>query len=281
MTERPEPSAPGAEPYAFRTDLYRGTAPYYDRYRPAYPQVLLDDLCARLPVTGRGRLLDLACGTGQIAIPLARHFAEVVAVDQEPETVAFGRARATASGVRNVDWVVGAAERVHIDGAFELVTVGTAFHRLDRWAVAQRVRSWVEPGAGVALVWCPMPWEGTEPWQEAMMALFVEWLDELGAHERIPASWERAMRDESHAQVLERAGFAPAGTYAFTVSLSWTVESLTGFLYSTSVLNRSVLGARAGELERDLAGRLAAHLVDRAVRQSATFTYELARAPTP
>jgi trans-aconitate methyltransferase len=58
----------------FRTDLYRGTAAFYARFRPPYPASLLEDLAARLPVSGRGRLLDLACGTGQAALPLAKRF---------------------------------------------------------------------------------------------------------------------------------------------------------------------------------------------------------------
>jgi hypothetical protein len=41
--------------HAFRTDLYRGTAPFYDRYRPQYPVALLEDLTERLPVSGMGR----------------------------------------------------------------------------------------------------------------------------------------------------------------------------------------------------------------------------------
>jgi tRNA/tmRNA/rRNA uracil-C5-methylase (TrmA/RlmC/RlmD family) len=75
----------------YRTDLSRGTAFFYDRFRPPYPQNLLDDLCERVPVSGNGRLVDLACGTGQIAFALAGRFAEVWAVDQEEEFAASGR----------------------------------------------------------------------------------------------------------------------------------------------------------------------------------------------
>jgi ubiquinone/menaquinone biosynthesis C-methylase UbiE len=40
-----------------------------------------EDLIARTGVSGPGRLLDLACGTGQLAFPPRRSFAEVWAVD--------------------------------------------------------------------------------------------------------------------------------------------------------------------------------------------------------
>lgn len=51
----------------FAADLYRGTAWYYDRYRLPYPEAMLADLVRRAGVSGQGRLLDLACGTGQLA----------------------------------------------------------------------------------------------------------------------------------------------------------------------------------------------------------------------
>ena len=49
----------------FAPDLYRGTAGYYDRFRLPYPDALTADLTRRTAPSGRGRLLDLACGTGQ------------------------------------------------------------------------------------------------------------------------------------------------------------------------------------------------------------------------
>jgi hypothetical protein len=52
----------------YSDDLYTGTAEYYARYRVPYPQVLIDDLRVRAGVTGNGRLLDLACGPGRVAL---------------------------------------------------------------------------------------------------------------------------------------------------------------------------------------------------------------------
>ena len=79
-----------AEP-EFRTDLYRGTAHFYDAFRVGYPRALFVDLLARAGTTGADRLLDVACGTGQITFELASSFAEVWAVDQEPEAIEVAR----------------------------------------------------------------------------------------------------------------------------------------------------------------------------------------------
>jgi SAM-dependent methyltransferase len=104
-------------------------------------------------VSGTGSLLDLACGTGQIALPLANRFAEVVAVDQEEEMVAYGRAKAEAAGMANIRWVTASAETAGLEGPFDLVAIGNAFHRLKRQVVAEWVLSWLRPGGGIALLW--------------------------------------------------------------------------------------------------------------------------------
>jgi ubiquinone/menaquinone biosynthesis C-methylase UbiE len=195
----------------FRTDLYRGTAPFYDRYRPPYPRELLNNLVERVPASGEGTLLDLACGTGQIAIPLAEHFAAVVAVDQEEESVAYGRQKADAAGITNISWVVGSAERVDLDRDFELVAVGNAFQRLNRALVARRMFSWLRPGGCVGLLWGATPWSGDRPWQAAMREMFENWVTVTGSTDRVPAGWEAAMDRNPHQEVLRRAGFDYVG----------------------------------------------------------------------
>ena len=67
---------------------------------------MLTDLVLRAEVSEFGRLLDLACGTGQLAFPLRRCFCEVWAVDQEPDMVEVVRAKADAVGAGDVRPIV-------------------------------------------------------------------------------------------------------------------------------------------------------------------------------
>lgn len=263
----------------FRKDLFQGTASYYDRYRPPYPEALLADLCSRLPVSGRGRLLDLACGTGQLALPLASAFADVVAVDQESESVDYGRTRAAEAGITNIMWVAGSAEDTALDGGFELITIGNAFHRLNRSLVAARALSWLVPDGGVALVWGNGPSRGELPWQAVLQEVSARWVEELGAADRVPRGWEAVMDEDPHEDVLRRVGLEYAGRWEFMTEQVWTVETLIGFLYSTSSLARPVLGERAPEFEADLGRRLLAEVPDGEFRHTASYAYQLARRP--
>jgi len=264
----------------YRKDLYRGTAEYYDRFRPSYPAVLLDDLRARVPLRGKGRLLDLACGTGQVAFALAADVAEVWAVDQEAESIEFGRRKAQRVGVTNIRWLAAAAEDVALQGAFDLVAIGNAFHRLDRDAVVTRVMSHLPARGCVALLWGGTPWRGDPPWQRALDQTLERWRDALGARDRVPEGWEAAIDRDPHEQVLRRAGLVYEGLFEFSQVQRWTVDSLIGFVYSTSFLNRAVLAHHVDAFEADLRERLLACSGDGVFEQDLTFAYELARRTT-
>jgi len=269
-----------ADQLRFRTDLYRGTAPFYDRFRAPYPEELLDDLRQRLPVSGRGRLLDLACGTGQIAFPLAEYFDEVFAVDQESEAVDFGRAKAAAAGVSNITWVSGSAESVVLDGPFELIAVGNAFHRLNRQVVAERMQSWLQPGGGVALLWGNGPSRGDRPWQKAMAELCEGWMAKLEVTDRVPAGWEAAMDRDPHEQVLGRAGFEYIGDFEFSARQTWTAETLAGSVYSSSSLSQHALGEHVAAFEQDLSEQLLPHATNGTFELLASYRYQLAHKPS-
>jgi SAM-dependent methyltransferase len=262
---------------SYRKDLYRGTAPYYDRYRPPYPKDLLDDLCRRLPVTGKGTLADLACATGQVARPLAPHFAKVWAVDQEEELVAYGRLKAEAEGASNITWLAGGAEQVDLEGGFELITIGNAFHRLDRRVVASRACSWLLPGGGLCLLWGDGPLRGERPWQKAIAQLIEEWTRRLAATDRVPAGWRATMERHPHSMILRQAGFDYLGRFEFPLIQTWTIDTLVGFLYSSSFLNREVLGTTATAFEQELKQLALSCEPDGVLQQTTSFAYELAR----
>ncbi|HJR94125.1 MAG TPA: methyltransferase domain-containing protein [Gaiellaceae bacterium] len=72
-------------------------------------------------------VLDVACGTGNAAIPAARAGAHVTGLDLVPELLEGGRKQATAEGVE-IEWVEGDAEDLPFeDGAYDRV-FSTAGH---------------------------------------------------------------------------------------------------------------------------------------------------------
>lgn len=269
MSARPE----------FRSDLYRGTSSFYDRFRLPYPAALIDDLCRRVAVPRASRLLDLACGPGTVTFALSDRFAEVWAVDQEPEAVEFAASKAAELGVGNVRWLAGRAEDVDPGEVFDLVTIGTAFHRLDRRRVADLAMQWLRPGGHLALLWAGTPLDDGAPWQPVLRAVVVDWMRRAGTEDRVPADLEEHLTQLPHATVLEDAGFVVAGHYEFADVHDWTLDALIGFMYSTSLLPRAVLGDRAGEFEADVHEHLRAVEPSGVFREHTSFAYDLAVRP--
>ena len=187
----------------FDPELYRGVAQDYARFRPAYPDAVVAELLERTRPSGDGVLVDLACGTGQLALALAGRFAEVVAVDQEADMVRVLAGRAPA----HVRAECVAVEELELaDGSVDLVTVANAFHRLHRERVAKAVRRWLRPEGQLALVWMDLAWVGDAPWQLALQEVLRRYRAE-GA----PTAWAERRPD---AEVLAEAGFEALGPRA-------------------------------------------------------------------
>jgi hypothetical protein len=174
---------------------------------------------------------------------------------------------------------VGRAEDVDLEEAFDLVTIGTAFHRLDRPRVAARAWQCLGPGGHLALLWSATPLGGTEPWQERYIEIFTDWLDRVDARGRLPADFQEHMEELPHERVLADAGFEVLGHHEFTGTHDWTVAELIGLIYSTSLLSRVVFGDRADEFEADFDARMRAVEPSGIFREPTSFAYDLARRP--
>ncbi|HEV2237356.1 MAG TPA: class I SAM-dependent methyltransferase, partial [Ktedonobacterales bacterium] len=96
-----------------------------------------------------GPLLDLACGTGRMAIPLAEQGYAVTGVDVVPEMIAWGREKAARAGV-TVEWVVADARTFRLGRQFPLCfMLANAFQfflaREDQEAMLASVRAHLAP----------------------------------------------------------------------------------------------------------------------------------------
>jgi SAM-dependent methyltransferase len=96
---------------------YRARAPEYDatHARDAASRATL--LTALRAFSPRGRVLELACRTGQWTAELARHASLLTAVDASPEMIALNRARILTENVHYVEadlFAWSAAERYDV-----------------------------------------------------------------------------------------------------------------------------------------------------------------------
>lgn len=156
---------------------------------PALARDLIEELGQILvtacDVSPGDRVLDIAAGAGNVAVPAALAGADVVATDLTPELLAAGRAEADARGVA-LRWEAADAEALpYDDGEFDVVlsSVGVMFAPHHDASAAELLRV-SRPGARIGLIsWTPEGFIGQ------MFATMKPYLPAAPAGVQAPPRW--------------------------------------------------------------------------------------------
>jgi SAM-dependent methyltransferase len=128
--------------------------------RPPYPLQVFDLLEGLMP-SGPRSVLDLGCGTGDVALGLLGRAARIDAVDSSRAMLNVARAR-RPSGRLGLHWIEGKAEDFRPGTRYSLVAAGESLHWMDWEAVFSWMPDALEAGAVLALVsgreLAPVPW---------------------------------------------------------------------------------------------------------------------------
>ncbi len=138
-------------PIPFDPARFRSAAAHYLDGRPDYAPGLIQGVATLCGLDGTGHLLDLGCGPGQLAAAFRPMVAGALGMDPEPEMLAIAKARAAASGLA-ITFRQGASHDLASGmGPFRLVTIGRAFHWMDRPETLRVLDRLTDPAAAIAL----------------------------------------------------------------------------------------------------------------------------------
>jgi SAM-dependent methyltransferase len=251
----------GWEEWTWDPSLFEGAAVYYDRGRLPNSPHLADAFESALGLDGRGRLLDVGCGPGTVALRIAHLFEDLVGIDADAAMVEEARRLSLERGVGHARWAHMRAEDLPADlGRFGVVTFAASFHWMDRPKVARTVRGMLEPG-GVVVHVDNRHQDRLEP--SSLPPVPREQIDDLrrrylGPQRRAGAS----IRDTSpgdEAAVFRDAGFdgpevvvVPDGR-----DLERTVDDVVAEVFSMSSTAPHLFGDRREDFEDDLRRLLA------------------------
>jgi SAM-dependent methyltransferase len=245
--------------------LFRGSARYYERGRLPYPPGLADAIAATLNLDGRGRLLDVGCGPGTIALRLTHLFAEVIGLDPDADMLAEAERRAAEVGIGNARWVRARAEDLPAGlGAVRVATFAASFHWMDRDRVAAATLAMLEPGGAFVQVSAqqdglpepdqPLPYP--LPPRAAIAALVRRY---LGPARRAGQGVLLHGTPGDELAVLRRAGFGDPEIVVVGggVVIVRTIDDLVAAVLSTSSSAPHLFGPQLAEFEGELRALLA------------------------
>lgn len=146
---------PALDEFKERQRAVWGTGDY-----PALSELISDvgeRVVERAGVDSGMRVLDVACGTGNAALPAARAGGQVAGLDLTPSLLDFGRRKAEAEGL-GIEWIEGDAEQLPFDDAsFDRVfsTFGHMFAPRHKRAADEMARVSAEGGVIAICCWTP------------------------------------------------------------------------------------------------------------------------------
>ena len=128
-----------------RSRLFGQQAEAYDRFRPDYPDAVIDELLGPLP-TGL-EVLDVGCGTGIASRQIAQRGAKVLGVELAPGMAEIARRH-------GIEVEIAAFEGWDAAGrTFDRVTSAQAWHWLDLAVATAKAASVLRPGGRLGLIW--------------------------------------------------------------------------------------------------------------------------------
>lgn len=241
--------------------LFQGCAAHYDVGRIPYAEGLADALGLATPMhRTKGRLLDVGCGPGTIALRCAHLFDEVVGLDPDADMLREAARLAHTRGITNAQWVALRAEALPANlGLFRIVTFAASLHWLNRLQVFSTVRSMLVAGGvavhvdnpgyrrdSAAITGSAFP----SPPEQALEALRVRY---LGTDRRAGQGIRNTSPDDEDAVFLA-AGFA--GPHIVTVPdgrvLVRSVDELVAERFSFSGTAPHLFGDQLPAFEYDL-----------------------------
>jgi SAM-dependent methyltransferase len=117
--------------------------------RPPFPAELFDTLL-KLQPAGPRSILDLGCGTGEVALGLVGRVDQIAAVDRSEAMLRVARARVGGDDP-SIRWICAAAESFEFRGPYSLVVAAESLHWMDWEVVLPKVAHALGAGAFLAL----------------------------------------------------------------------------------------------------------------------------------
>jgi ubiquinone/menaquinone biosynthesis C-methylase UbiE len=154
-------------------------------------------------------VIDIGCGGGPSTLRIAEQVGEsghVTGVDVSPTLIATAKARAAASGLKNVDFVVGDAATMSFDRQYDCLfsRFGIMFFE-DAHAAFRNLATAVKPGGRAALCcWGPPQ---ANPWVGELMAVITRYVEPPPRDPRAPGPFSLGEQDYL-CEILEQAGFS-------------------------------------------------------------------------
>ena len=215
-----------------QSTVFGEVAELYDRVRPGYPDVLVDDVL-ELTDSASPRVLEVGAGTGKATVPFAERDLAIVAL--EPSTEMAGVARQNCARFPRVSIVVSSFEDWPPQGEpFDLLISAQAWHWVSPDVRYHKARKVLAPRGAMAVFWNRPRW-GDSPLRLDLDEAYSTLVPDLKAREPGFPGLTTPGVDEDRAREIEDSGvFGPVIRRSYRWSSEYTAAEFVALLQTQS-----------------------------------------------
>jgi len=230
-----------------RRGSFDEAAENYNQWRTGYPDEVVQDVMVSSRVTSGSRVLEIACGTGQLSVPLCEHGVELVAVELGPHLAALARKNLSRFPKARVE--ISAFEDWPLPpDPFDVVVVANAFHWLEPEIRFTKSAQALKPGGYLTIGNAHHVRGGTPGFFEDAQRYYIKWGLSDDPFFRPPAAVDAPIM---YPELEARLEFGAVQRHRFEIPRQHSTESYIGWLRTDSMIATLDRDAREGFL-RDI-----------------------------
>jgi trans-aconitate methyltransferase len=236
--------------------LFQRTAEFYRQHRSGVPADVAAVLVEGAPQRRPRNLLDIGTGTGFVVEALQASFDDVIGIDVDPDLLQVAVSAVQPRRGQRLRFLESSAEQFRPPDWWrpDLVTICRTFHWLDRPAVLARLDQYVASDGVLAIFGDNSIWAANASWKSEIKVVLAEF---LGGQRRAGDGTYR--RPRPYTDDLDASPFSAWTQTTVRVRRERTLDSVIGYLHSTSFAPPRLFGGRVEEFDQALRDRLPAH----------------------
>lgn len=157
-----------------KKESFDSVATLYEAFRLPYPPEVVDDILKSSGLSAGSRVLEIACGSGQLSLPLAEHGVDLIGIELGPRLADLARRK--LAPFPNVEVVTSTFEAWPLPAQkFDAVVCASAFHWLDPDVRCAKSAEALRAGGSLTVLHVHQVSGGTPGFVDATQPYYMRW----------------------------------------------------------------------------------------------------------